>query len=466
MIPRPEVAPGGGGGGDKALIALGDSIFHGQAAGGTCFACHGQDGKGSAVGPNLTDSEWLNTDGSLEGIAKTVQTGVPPPKKAPAPMPPMGGQRSPTDQVQAVAAYVHSLSHGRRQVAPRESPRLRSPELGPRLGDGSAFLRPAMRPYRARAGRCASGPDAAAGRAAQERMTVIRPKPGLTFDDVLLVPRHSAVHPREVSTVSRFTRTISLNIPLVSAAMDTVTEAEMAIAMARAGGIGVLHKNMSIDRQAAEVDRVKRTESGMILNPITLGPDRAAPRGRRADAAVQDLGRADRGRRGPARRDHHQPRPAVRAQPRSAAPRGDDARTSWSPRRSAPRSTRPSGSWRSTASRSCRWWTRRESCKGLITVKDIHKRREHPNANKDQHGRLRVAAAVGGGARLPSPAPARLVDAGVDVIVIDTAHGHSEGVLRHRRRSCARRFPTCSSSPATSPPRPARARWSSAAWTR
>src|SRR4026207_2077805 len=103
-------------------------------------------------------------------------------------------------------------------------------------------------------------------------MSVIRPKLGLTFDDVLLVPRHSAVHPREVSTVTRLTRTISLNIPLVSAAMDTVTESEMAIAMARAGGIGVLHKNMSIDRQAAEVDRVKRSESGMILKPITLRP--------------------------------------------------------------------------------------------------------------------------------------------------------------------------------------------------
>src|ERR671910_2835002 len=104
-------------------------------------------------------------------------------------------------------------------------------------------------------------------------MSVIRPKLGLTFDDVLLVPRHSAVHPREVSTVTRFTRTIALNIPLISAAMDTVTEADMAIAMARAGGIGVLHKNMSVDRQSAEGDRVKRSESGMILNPITLSPD-------------------------------------------------------------------------------------------------------------------------------------------------------------------------------------------------
>src|SRR5690606_9468308 len=100
----------------------------------------------------------------------------------------------------------------------------------------------------------------------------VRTDAALTFDDVLLVPRHSLVHPKDVSTASRFTRGITLQVPLVSAAMDTVTESEMAIAMARAGGIGVLHKNMSIDRQAAEVDRVKRSESGMILNPITLQP--------------------------------------------------------------------------------------------------------------------------------------------------------------------------------------------------
>src|SRR5438874_6550079 len=105
-------------------------------------------------------------------------------------------------------------------------------------------------------------------------MGTFRPDVALTFDDVLLVPRHATVHPRNVSVISRFTRAIPLNIPIVSAAMDTVTEAEMAIAMARQGGIGVIHKNMSIDRQAAEVDRVKRSESGMIMNPITLGPDR------------------------------------------------------------------------------------------------------------------------------------------------------------------------------------------------
>src|SRR5687767_8100193 len=101
----------------------------------------------------------------------------------------------------------------------------------------------------------------------------VREAMALTFDDVLLAPRHSVTHPKDVATSSRFTRGIPLNVPLVSAAMDTVTESEMAIAMARWGGIGVLHKNMSIDRQAAEVDRVKRSESGMIIKPITLTPD-------------------------------------------------------------------------------------------------------------------------------------------------------------------------------------------------
>src|SRR5687767_12223945 len=116
----------------------------------------------------------------------------------------------------------------------------------------------------------ASGPSRIEGPRAADR---IRADAALTIDDVLLVARHSVSHPKDVDTSSRFTRGISLNVPLISAAMDTVTESEMGIAMARSGGIGVIHKNMSIDRQAAEVDRVKRSESGMILNPITLGPD-------------------------------------------------------------------------------------------------------------------------------------------------------------------------------------------------
>ena len=113
----PSAAPGGGAGAGAGKtsprqIALGDSIFHGQAGGGTCYVCHGQDAKGSAVGPDLTDGEWLNTDGSLEGIVKTIRSGVPTPKKAPAPMPPMGGATLTDEQVQAVAAYEYSLSHG------------------------------------------------------------------------------------------------------------------------------------------------------------------------------------------------------------------------------------------------------------------------------------------------------------------------------------------------------------------
>jgi hypothetical protein len=105
-------AAGGGGPNDPKSIALGDSIFHGQAGGGTCYACHGQDGKGSAVGSNLTDAEWLHSDGSLQAIEKTIQTGVPKPTKAPAPMPPMGGASLTPEQVKAAAAYVYSLSHG------------------------------------------------------------------------------------------------------------------------------------------------------------------------------------------------------------------------------------------------------------------------------------------------------------------------------------------------------------------
>ena len=226
---------------------------------------------------------------------------------------------------------------------------------------------------------------------------LVRPKPGLTFDDVLLVPRYSAVHPREVSTSTRLTRTISLNIPLVSAAMDTVTEADMAIAMARAGGIGVLHKNMTVERQAAEVDRVKRSESGMILNPITLGPDRPLREAyqlmRRFKISgvpiVDGQGRLIgiiTNRDLQFERNLEQPiREAMTKENLVTAPVGtslDDAERILAKHRIEKLPVVDA----------------QGVLKGLITVKDIFKRREHPNANKDQHGRLRVAAAVGGGA--------------------------------------------------------------------
>ena len=110
---KAAAAAGKSGGGDAKLIALGDSIFHGQAAGGTCYVCHGQDGHGSAVAPNLTDGEWLHNDGTLTGITGTIKSGVPQPKNAPAPMPPMGGATLSDDQVKAVATYVHSLGGGK-----------------------------------------------------------------------------------------------------------------------------------------------------------------------------------------------------------------------------------------------------------------------------------------------------------------------------------------------------------------
>jgi IMP dehydrogenase len=256
----------------------------------------------------------------------------------------------------------------------------------------------------------------------------VRAESALTFDDVLLTPRHSLTHPKEVQTTSRFSRGIGLNVPLISAAMDTVTEADMAIAMARAGGIGVVHKNMSVDRQAAEVDRVKRSESGMILNPITLAPDATL---REANALmmrfkISGVPVVDRDGRLVGiitnrdlqfERNLDQPLRDVMTKERLV--------------------TAPVGTTLDEAERIL-GRHRIEKLpvvddqgllRGLITVKDIHKRRQYPNANKDQHGRLRVAAAIGASGDFHDRARA-LIDAGVDALIIDTAHGHSEGVLR------------------------------------
>ena len=248
----------------------------------------------------------------------------------------------------------------------------------------------------------------------------------LTFDDVLLTARRSFVIPRDVDTRSRFTRSITLNVPFASAAMDTVTESEMAMAMARAGGIGVIHKNMSIDRQAAEVDRVKRSESGIILNPITLSPDATL---REAVAlmtkfrisGVPIVDREGRlvgiltNRDLQFERNLDQPlREAMTSTGLVTAPVGttlDEAERILGKHRIEKLPVVDEAG----------------ALRGLITVRDIHKRREFPNANKDGHGRLRVAAAIGAG-NFRERARA-LVDAGVDVLVIDTAHGHSEGVL-------------------------------------
>jgi IMP dehydrogenase len=255
----------------------------------------------------------------------------------------------------------------------------------------------------------------------------VRAIDALTFDDVLLVPGHALTHPRDVDTRSRFTRGILLNIPFVAAAMDTVTESEMAIAMARAGGIGVVHKNMSIDRQAAEVDRVKRSESGMIRNPITLSPDatlrEAASLMERFRISGVPIVNADgllvgiiTNRDLQFERELDRPlREAMTAEGLVTAPLGTTLEEA----------ERILGKHRIEKLPVV---DETGALRGLITVKDIHKRRQFPLACKDEHGRLRVAAAVGGVSYFDRARA--LIDAGVDVIVIDTAHGHSEGVLQ------------------------------------
>jgi IMP dehydrogenase len=259
-------------------------------------------------------------------------------------------------------------------------------------------------------------------------MSTIRSGLALTFDDVLLVPRHSTVHPRQVSVASRLTRRIPLNVPLVSAAMDTVTESEMAIAMARAGGIGVIHKNMTVDRQAGEVDRVKRSESGLIRDPITMAPDRplreaaaAMARFRISGVPIVDTDGRLIGiitnRDLQFERNLEQPIHAAMTKERLiTAPVGtglDEAERILAKHRIEKLPVVDAEG----------------RLKGLITVKDIYKRRQFPNANKDDHGRLRVAAAVGSSPETRDRARA-LIEAGVDALVVDSAHGHSEGVLQ------------------------------------
>jgi len=260
----------------------------------------------------------------------------------------------------------------------------------------------------------------------------------LTYDDVLLVPAKSLVLPREVDVRTKLTRTIALNVPLVSAAMDTVTESEMAIAMAREGGIGILHKNMSIKRQVEEVLRVKRSESGMILEPITVRPNQKV-----RDVlmlmrtyAVSGIPVVDKTNRLIGiitNRD-------LRFEPDEDA-LVEEIMTKEN------LITAPLGTTLSQAERILQKHKVEKLpvvdkggvLKGLITFKDILKKKKHPHACKDQHGRLRVGAAVGVTADTLDRVE-ELVKADVDVVVVDTAHGHSQGVLEMVRR-IRKRFP-------------------------
>jgi IMP dehydrogenase len=263
-------------------------------------------------------------------------------------------------------------------------------------------------------------------------------KEGLTFDDVLLVPNHSLVHPKDTDVSSRLTRNVILHVPLLSAAMDTVTESRMAIQMAREGGMGIVHKNLTPQRQAEEVDRVKRSESGMILNPITLPPDATLRDAHRLMARfsisgvpiVENGGRlvgivTNRDLQFETELD--QPIRGVMTSEQLV--------------------TVPVGTTLDQATRILHQHRIEKlpvvdgdgNLKGLITVKDIFKRQQYPNACKDEHGRLRVGAAIGASQKDLDRAQ-RLVEAGVDVIVVDTAHGHSENVLQALAR-VRERFP-------------------------
>ena len=255
---------------------------------------------------------------------------------------------------------------------------------------------------------------------------------GLTFDDVLLVPAESHVLPNDVSTRTRVTPRIELALPILSAAMDTVTEARMAIALAREGGLGIVHRNLSIEAQAAEIDKVKRSESGMIVEPVTVGPDQPV-----ADALelmanyhISGVPIIDDGGRLVGILTNRDLRfESDTGQPVSALMTSKNLVTA------------PVG----TTLREAEEILHRHKIeklpvvdadgvlKGLITVKDIQKRVEFPLATKDEQGRLRVGAAVGVGPDALDRAAA-LVAQDVDVLVVDTAHGHSRGVLEMVRR--------------------------------
>jgi len=263
----------------------------------------------------------------------------------------------------------------------------------------------------------------------------------LTFDDVLLVPRHSDVVPREVDVATRLTRRIRLSVPLVSAAMDTVTESRLAIAMAQQGGLGVIHKNLSIEEQASEVDRVKRSESGMIVNPITLSPSH------RIYEAL-DLMKKYRISGVPITEDGSKEGRLVGILTnRDLRFESNVTRAIGDVMTREHLITVPVGTTLDSA-RAILHQHKVEKLlvvdhdfrlKGLITVKDIQKAVKYPSASKDSLGRLRCGAALGTARDTMERAEA-LVAAHVDVLVVDTSHGHSQGVLDIVRQ-LRRRFP-------------------------
>ena len=251
----------------------------------------------------------------------------------------------------------------------------------------------------------------------------------LTFDDVLLVPAHSSTLPKDVCTRTFMTKKIELGIPIISSAMDTVTESNLAIALAQAGGIGVVHKNMTVERQANEVRRVKRFESGMVVNPITIAPEKTL-----SDALSLMEENSISGIPVVAKRSGRLLGILTHRDVRFAIDPTQPVRELMTRRGLV---TVKDGIDKDEAKRLLHKHKIEKllvidddrHCVGLITVKDIDKAQRHPNACKDENGSLRVAAAVGVGTEGLERAEA-LLDAGCDVIVIDTAHGHTDGVIQ------------------------------------
>ena len=262
-------------------------------------------------------------------------------------------------------------------------------------------------------------------------------KQGLTFDDVLLIPAHSDVLPRDVDVRTHLTQNVTLNIPVMSAGMDTVTEAEMAIAMAREGGIGVIHKNMSIDEQAREVKLVKRSEHGIIVDPIYLAPDNTL-----SDADelmnkyhISGVPITENGKLVGIITNRDMSFETDLSRPISDIMTSKGLIT-------APEHTTMEEAKRILQAHRIEKLPLVDDdghLKGLITIRDIEKMRKFPNSNKDSDGRLKVAAAIGVTSDVEDRVEA-LLDAKADVLVIDTAHGHSEGVLQTIRR-LRRAFP-------------------------
>jgi IMP dehydrogenase len=250
-------------------------------------------------------------------------------------------------------------------------------------------------------------------------------KRALTFEDVLLVPQHSTVLPKEVSVKSRLTRNVSLNIPIVSAAMDTVTEHKAAIAMARLGGIGVIHKNMDVDSQVLQVKKVKKSESGIIIDPIFISPDATVAQ---ADAMMGEYKIS-----GVPVVDETKKLIGIitNRDMRFISDMSMLVRDVMTP---APLVTASKGTTLEEAAKVLQEHKIEKlpiveddgTLAGLNTIKDIEKKEQYPNANKDEFGRLRVAAAIGVGQMDRATA---LADAGVDVLVLDSAHGHSQGII-------------------------------------